>query len=155
MLHHPQHALRPPRHRAPRSKTSSTTGSLFPAQKPHFVHPPGVLLRSSESRMCGSKEGGGQVGCIAEFHLGWGGLSFGRRYLVRAQAIVRSFSFPLVSFARAVTWLVVAFLLSPPHPHRCPQLKSIGVGFGALLPSVRSHVGVSPSHRLKFFYVQR
>ena len=24
--------------------------------------------------------------------------------------------------------------------HRCPQLKSIGVGFGALLPGVRSHV---------------
>jgi hypothetical protein len=26
--------------------------------------------------------------------------------------------------------------------HRCPQLKSIGVGFGASLPGVRSHVGV-------------
>jgi hypothetical protein len=43
--------------------------------------------------------------------------------------------FPLVPFTRAERGAP-----HPPAPHRCPQLKSIGVGFGALLPSVRSHV---------------
>ena len=136
MLYHAQYALRKPWRRSPRPKASRTAGSLFSAQERSFNHPPGFLLCGSESCVRGSKEGGRQVGCTAEFRLGWGGLSFGRRPLVCAQAIVRSFP----SFPSRVLNVVRLGL------HRCPQLKSIGVGFGALLPSVRSHVRLS-SHR--------
>ena len=108
---------------------------MSPTQNYRFISPPGFLLRRSELCLCGGKEGGGQFGRSPEFCLERGGLPFRRRYVVRAQAIVRSLF--LVSSARSERgWLL--------PPHRCPQLKSIGVGFGALLPGVRSHVCLSP-----------
>ena len=49
-------------------------------------------------------------------------------------------------FFRARVLSVAYYRVSRPaylFLHRCPQLKSIGVGFGALLPGVRSHVRCS------------
>lgn len=158
MLHHPQHALRTPRRRSPRSKASRPTRVSFSIQERLFISPPGFLLRNSEPCVHSCQEGGGEAGRSAEFRLGWRGLSFGGRHLVRAQAIVRFVPLSLlVSFARSER-VVVGDLQSTPifseslihiHPHRCPQLKSIGVGFGALLPGIRSHVGlyISPPRR--------
>ena len=53
-------------------------------------------------------------------------------------------------FFRARVLSVAYYRVSRPaylFLHRCPQLKSIGVGFGALLPGVRSHVRCSSSTR--------
>ena len=134
MLHHPQHALRTPGRRSPCPKISRTAGSRHRLSVRH----PRFLLPNSESAVCGGKEGGRQPGCPPEFRLGRAGLPCRRRHLARASAIVRSFpSFP--SRVLNVWWLAMTIPITS-SPHRCPQLKSIGVGFGALLPSVRSHV---------------
>jgi hypothetical protein len=59
--------------------------------------------------------------------------------------VLRQSYVPLPSFpSRVLNVCPVAMVI--PLLVRCPQLKSIGVGFGALLPGVRSHVG-PPSPR--------
>ena len=137
MLYHPRHATRTSSHRSTRSKTSPTARGLSqgsPGRR--LVRYPWFFLRRFELCVCGCKEGGDKAGCAADFRLGRGGLPFGRRHLARTQAVVRSFP----SFHSHVVNVAVEMTFPS---RRCPQLKSIGVGFGALLPSVRSHVGLS------------